>query len=274
MVFSKNFFKYLSLFIFCLYPFKLKGETWVVSSYPLYKIFSEIFSEKRLYLVQPPKGEFHFYEPLPKDWERIKKAEFVALLGTEPFAKKVYQLVPDERLFSLMNRGEELSDPHIWFDLKRLKTKLKNLMEKEFLKRDPNYPKWQERMQNFFKELSKLEREYATLKGCKVKEVYVLGHRVFYYLFRDVGIKEKSLVAGHHHGEITPKRLKEFLYEVKKSQIKGILLTEWEYLRFVPIFEKEGLKVYKVLTGDQNFEGNFLFLLEFNLKILRELLNC
>ena len=265
----------LILFItFLFFPLKLRGETWVVSSYPLYKIFSEIFPEKKLYLIQPPKGEFHFYEPLPRDWEMIKRAELVAILGTEPFAKRVYQLVTKERLFSLADRGENLPDPHLWFDLKRLKLKLKNLMEREQLKGDPNYPKWQERMQKFLKDLTGLEKEYTSLSRCKEKELYVVGHKVFYYLLKDQGISEKSLVTGHHHGEVTPKKLKDFLSEAKRKNIKGVLLTEWEYSRYIPLFEKEGLKVFKALTGDQNFEGDFLYLLKYNLDLIRQLLGC
>lgn len=269
----RKFFLYF-YFIIIFFPIQLKAETWVVSSYPLYKIFSEIFSEKKLYLIQPPRGEFHFYEPLPKDWEMIKKAELVAILGTEPFAKRVYQLVPEEKLLSLINKGENLPDPHLWFDLQRLKVKLQNLMERELLKRDPNYAKWRKRISSFFQELAELEKEYVSLKDCKEKKVYILGHGIFYYLFKDTGIQEKALIAGHHHGEITPKRLREFLIKAKKNQIKGIVLTDWEYSRYVSIFEKEGLKVYKALTGDQNFEGDFPFLLRFNLNILKELLNC
>jgi len=256
------------------YPCLLLAETWVVSSYPLYKIFSEIFAEKKLYLIQPPKGEFHFYEPLPKDWEMIKKAELVAILGTEPFAKKVYQLVPENKLFSLKDKDEEVPDPHLWFDLKRLREKLEELMEKRTIKKDPHYLKWKERLQKFLKELTEIESAYASLSQCSKKELYVLGHRVFYYLLKDTGISENSLVVGHHHGEITPKRLRAFLLEAQKKKIKGVLLTEWEYLKYSQILEKEGFKIYKVPTGDQNYEGDFLYLLKFNLKIFQEVLNC
>ncbi len=270
---KKGFFL-LGLIIILFYPYVLKAETWVISSYPLYKIISGIFPEKNLYLIQSPKGDFHFFEPLPKDWERIKKAQLVFILGTEPFARKIYQLVPQERIFSLKDRKETLPDPHLWFDLKRLKVKLEDLLKREELKKDPNYVRWKERVQKFLKELAEVEREYAQLSKCKGKELYVLGHRVFYYLLKNTGISEKSLIAGHHHGEVTPKRLKDFLSEAKRKGIKGVALTEWEYFKYSQIFEKEGLKVYKVLTGDQDFEGDFLFLLKHNLQIIKDLLNC
>jgi len=266
---------WLGLFLLLLFfPQGLKAETWVVSSYPLYKIFQEIFPEKKLYLLQSPKGEFHFSEPTPKEWELIKRAEFIILVGTEPFAEKIFRFSSEEKVFSLRDRGESLPDPHLWFDLARVERKLKALLSKKALQSSPDYKKWQERGERFLKELSALRAEYASLSSCKGKEVYVIGHRVFYYLFKETKVKEITLIAGHHHGEITPQKLVNFLKEAKKKGLPGVLLTEREFLRYKGLFEKEGLKVREAFSGDRDAQGTFLEMLRQNLKVLQELLQC
>jgi len=263
----------LLFFIFFL-PYALKAETWVVSSYPLYKIFKEIFPQKELHLLQPPKGEFHFFEPTSRDWEKIKRAEVVAIVGTEPFAKRIYQLAPEERIFSLKEKSERVFDPHLWWDLERLEGRLKAFLNRDLLKRDSNYAIYKERGEAFLKELSLIRQNLRKLSECKQKEIYILGHAVFYYLFKDTGIKENPLISGHHHGEVSPQKLVNFLKTAKAKGIKGILLTDREFLKYKALFEKEGLMVKEVWSGDREVEGSFIELLKKNLQVFKEVLNC
>ncbi|MFN3921251.1 MAG: metal ABC transporter substrate-binding protein [Caldimicrobium sp.] len=261
------------LFLFFL-NWDLWAQNWVVSSYPLSKICQELFPEERLYFLSPPKGEFHFSEPTFKDWEAIKRAELIILVGSEPWAKKVHNMVPKEKIIALASLGERLPDPHLWFDFNRIEKFIQTLVNHPTVKAKPYYKKANERADNFLKKLSFLQKEYASLSQCKEKEFYTLGHQVFYYLFKDLGIKENSLVKGHHHGEISLKRLKEVLTVAKKRGVKKILLTEKEFVRYKDIFLREGFQVFEAWPGDYDLPGSYLQLMERNLEVFKNLLNC
>ncbi len=268
-------FKLLSLILFFLFlPKVIWADTWVVSSYPLAKIWRELFVEEKLYFLAPPKGEFHFLEPSPKDWDSIRKAEFVILVGSEPWAKKVYQFIPKEKVFSLAEPSEKLPDPHLWFDFPRVERLIKNFLNHPKVKEKSYYEKAKERAEDFLKKLRELQGDYKNLSQCRVKEFYSIGHRVFYYLFVNTGIKENSLIRGHHHGEISTRTLKTILTEAKKKGINKILLAEREFAKYKDIFIREGFQVYEVWSGDYEVPGLFLQLMQENLEVFKNLLGC
>ncbi|MFN3504877.1 MAG: metal ABC transporter substrate-binding protein [Caldimicrobium sp.] len=268
--------KHIFLFLFCIFYFTkpLLAKEWVVSSYPLAKIWEELFPEEKLYIITPPKGEFHFTEPTTKDWEAIKKAEFVIIVGSEPWAKRVYKLVPKEKIFSLTYAEEKLIDPHLWFDLKRVERLLNYFLSHPMVKEKPYFEKAKLRVEQFLSKLTELQKNYSTLSSCKEKKFYSIGHQVFFYLFKDTGIKEISLIKGHHHGEVSTKRLKEILTDAQRKQIKKILLSEREFIKYKEFFIREGFQVYEVWTGDYDMPGTFIELMEKNLETFKRLLNC
>lgn len=274
MVLGKGrIFSLLALF-FLLFVQELWAQNWVISSYPLYKICQELFPEEKLYSLNPSKGEFHFSEPTLKDWKVMKEADLVILAGSEAWAKKVYSLIPREKIIVLASPNESLPDPHLWFDFNRIERFVKNLMAHPTIKAKPYYKKAKERAELFLKRLALLQGEYASLDQCKEREFYNLGHQVFYYLFKDTGIKEIALIKGHHHSEITTKRLKEVIAEAKKRGIKKLLLSEQEFSKYKKFFVKEGFQVFEAWSGDYYLPGNYLELMEMNLKIFKSLLNC
>ncbi|MFN3406211.1 MAG: metal ABC transporter substrate-binding protein [Caldimicrobium sp.] len=268
--------KYFVLFFFWIFLFanSLFAKEWVVSSHPLSKIWAELFSEEKLYVITPPKGEFHFTEPTVKDWEAIKRADFVIIVGSEPWAKRVYKLVPKEKIFSLAKQEEKMIDPHLWFDLNRVEMLLKSFLSHPKVQEKPYYEKAKLRVEQFLSKLRELQKGYSALSTCREKQFYSIGHQVFYYLFKDTGIKEVSLIRGHHHGEISPKRLKEILVEAKRNQVKKMLLAEREFVKYKDFFIKEGFQVYEVWTGDYDMPGTFIELMLKNLETFKIILNC
>ncbi len=263
-----------ALLILSLFPKRSFTQEWVVSSYPLYKIWKELFPEEPIYLIQPPKGEFHFAEPRPKEWEKIKKAEFVIIVGSEPWAQRVYKITSPEKIFSLSRVGEKTQDPHLWFDLNRVERLLKEFLESSSLKKRPLYPTYLKRTEIFLGKLKHLRENFQELQKCPMKEFYSLGHSVFYYLFKDTVIKEIPLIKGHHHGEISSKKLRELLTLAKEKKIAKIVLTEREFIKHKSFFEREGLEVLEAWSGDYEAPGTFLELIENNLRVFKKLLQC
>ncbi|WP_068515781.1 metal ABC transporter substrate-binding protein [Caldimicrobium thiodismutans] len=270
----KKVFLIFFLYILFSFPQIAFGQRCVVSGYPLFKILQEIWPEEKCYLLQPPRGEFHFAEPTPKDLELIKKAEFVFIVGTEPWAKRVYNLTSQERIIALGKPSERISNPHLWFDFDRVYSFLKEFTNHPAFKKRQEFPKIVERQKIFEKNLKTLEEQYKALDKCPKKEFYLLGHSVFGPLFRDTGIKEIPLIKGHHHGEITPKKLQELLLKLKKGGAKAILLGEKELIKYKTLFEKEGLEVKEVWTGDYDRPGSFTDLMKENLALFKYVLSC
>ncbi len=273
---AKNFLiKGLFFLFFLSYPLLSQANcNWVISSYPLYKIFKEIYLEKNLCLIQPPKGEFHFSEPSPKEWELIKKSDLVILVGTEPWAKRVEKLLSSNKILTLTEKVEKIRNPHLWFDLSRIETIIKRSLELPQIKTDLQFKEYQKRSEAFLRRLKQIEKGYQNLSTCSYKNFYNLGHKVFTNLLKDTLIKEVALIEGHHHGEISSKKLLNFLTSAKKEGIKKIILTEREFIKYKNLFEKEGISVMEVWSGDRDIPGGFLDLLEKNLTIFKEVLNC
>lgn len=263
----------LTLFLILVPKILFAGE-WVISSYPLFKIMQEIFKEERLHLIQPPKGEFHFADPTPKDWQRVREAELLIIVGTEPWAKKVSKILPSGKIFSLTKTGEKYPDPHLWFDFDRLERALRELTELQVVKAKPLFSTYKKRMEDFLLKLREVKKVYQSLKNCPQREFYSLGHGAFYYLSKEASIKEIPLIKGHHHGEISSKKLREVLQSIKEKRIKAILLTEREFIRYKRTFENEGVEVLEAWTGDFDIPGDYLSLLEDNLKVFKKILNC
>lgn len=270
----RQIFFIICLWILFLFPKVALGQRCVVSSYPLFKILQELWPEEKCYLLQTPRGEFHFAEPTPRDLELIKKAELVFIVGTEPWAKRIYNLISKDRIMALSKPSEKISNPHHWFEFNRIYSTLKEFTNHPTLKKSQDYSKVLERQKIFEKNLKTLEEQYQALGKCPKKEFYLLGHRVFSPLFKDTGIKEIPLIKGHHHGEITPKNLQELLLKAKKGGAKVILIGERELIKYKPFFEKEGLEVREVWTGDYDKPGSFIDLMRENLALFKHVLSC
>lgn len=267
------FFILFLVTLFKLPIWSVAGE-WAISSYPLFKICKEIFAEESLYLIQPPKGEFHFAEPSPREWDRIRRAELVVIVGTERWAKRVYNIQKKENVISLLREGEKPLDPHLWFDFERVERFLRALLAHPQVQRKPSYERYQKRVEEFLTRLNSIRQSYLELGKCPRKEIYNLGHKVFYYLLKDTQVKEIPLIRGHHHGEPSMKSVREVIARAKEKRVTKIVVTESAFLRHREFFEKEGIQLIEAWSGDRDVPGSFLELLEKNLNVFKKILDC
>lgn len=249
----------------------------VVSNSALEKLIKEIVSTKQnVITLQSEKRDFHSFEPTFSQWNLIRNADLVVIVGTEHWATKVYQIRANKPLLSLARGQTRFIDPHLWFDLNRVKRLASDLVQ--FLEvRDPgNKIFYRERLQQFLKSLNLLEAKFKDLKNCQYKEVYILGHPVFNYLLTPYGIKEKTLIKGHHkEGEPSAKTLTEMLQNIHKRSPKIVFITDPEFENYVSLFESKGVKVVTLWSGGTyRFQGSFTELLDYNLSWLRHALSC
>jgi len=247
----------------------------VVSSYPLKKIIEESCPSLKFYFLNPIGENFHFFEPTPFQWKEIKQADLLILVGTEPWAKKAFSLRKNKCILSLMREDEKIEDPHLWFDFLRIKNFVKALQT--YLKNNDlaTYNACKETFQKFLSQLESLEKEKNSLKKCKKKEVFIIGHPIFYYLFKDTGIKEITLVkSGVHHIEPNIKTFKNFLDQIQDKKAKVVFFTDLHLIKFKELIEQKGIKVKFLWSGGIYQEGSFSQLMKDNLLKIKEALEC
>lgn len=265
------------LLVFILFLEKGYALTIVVSNSPLEKLVKEISQPyHHVISLQTETKDFHIFEPSPSQWKLISKADLVIIVGTESWASRVYTLRSNKPFMSLARGQTRFIDPHLWFDLTRVKQLVEDLVK--FLKiRDPqNASVYEIRKKRLISQLEEIEKRYARLGLCKYKEIFVLGHPVFYYLLNKPNIKEVTLIKGHHkEGEPSVKVLTEILKKAQSRDPKLVFLTDPEFEKYKDFFERKGIKVIKLWSGGTyKFEGTFGELLEYNLKNFEQALGC
>lgn len=267
---------YLIIFILFVYIGKISALEIVVSNQPLKKIVKEIASEHNIYQIQKEGTDFHFYEPNFLDFKRIKNADLVILVGTEPWIKKIHLFSENKKILTLSENKYQFLDPHLWFDLDRVRKLVKNLTEYLIKNDSPRKEIYQKRMEKFLAGLNKIQKDYEKLKNCKYKEIYILGHPIFGYLLKYSGIKEITLIKGYHkEGEPSIKTLNEILNKVKIRENKMVFLADPEFEKYQDFFQKQGIKVVKLWSGGSYYmSGGYLDLLKYNLENIKKALGC
>jgi len=265
-----------SLVIWIFYIGHALAFEFVTSVSPLKKLVKELFPEYSVKVILPPGRDFHTYEPTLYQWQEIKKADVVVIVGTEPWAERVFNIREHKPVFSLLGSNEVVKDPHLWFDLDRIKKlaiSLVNFMTNRFKDKKREFA---QRLKTFLKEINEIKKEYQELGKCKVKKFFLLGHPVFDYLLRGTGVKEVTLVKGYHREETPGMRsFYHMLEEIKKLRINLVFISDPEFLRYKDFFENKGIKVETLWSGAGFPEkGGFVKLLKENLEKIKKALNC
>jgi len=273
--------KFLLIFLFSIFIFlflekPLYALEIVVSNSPLEKIVREIASDCKIYQLQSEKEDFHSYEPTLSQWQKIKTADLVIIVGTERWAKRVYELRKGKEILSLSKREERFLDPHLWFDLERVKALIKELGD--YLGKKEPYKKgfYQKNVQKFLKSLEEVKKDYSELKNCKFKEIYILGHPVFGYLLKGSKIEQMTLLKSpHKEGEPSIKALTEMYKKLKTKGVEIVFLVDPEFEKYRGFFEEKGIKVIKLWSGGTYYmPGSYIELLRYNLLNIKKALKC
>jgi len=235
----------------------------VVSGYPLFSLVKSLFPQAKIYSILPPRGDFHHHELRPKDLENIKQADLVLLVGSEPWAKRVFKLKP-KGILSLAKPDEKLPDTHVWFKLERIERLLEELSG--FADKS--------NVESLLAELKGLKAERESLAVCQNKVFYHLGHKVFYYLIEGSGVEEVPLVKGHHHGEISPGSLMKFLKEMEAKNVKRVVLSSSEFIRYEKYFKSKGYEIIRAYSGDEPINMSYPEFIRHNILAIKKALHC
>ncbi len=275
----KRFFLFLCVIFVSFSTFtcelQAKALKIVVSGYALEKVVKEACPLLKFESLLPPQGEFHSFEPSFSQWKAIKEADLVILVGTEPWAGKVFSLKEKKQVLSLLKWGERVKDPHLWFDLSRIAELVKDL--KNYLKKNApeTYAACNTNFERFLENLTFLKARFKALRSCQKREVFILGHPVFSYILGEGGIRQVCLVKGYfHQAEPGIKSITELLKKIKDSGEDTIFLTDPDFAKFEEFFRAKGIRVKYLWSGDTYHPGSFTELLEKNLSEIEEVLKC
>ena len=235
----------------------------VVSGYPLLSLATSLFPKAKIYSILPPKGDFHHHELKPKDLQAIKQADLVIIVGTEPWAKRVFRL-KSEKILSLARPEERPKDPHLWFSLDRVERLVKELSR--FAEK--------KELEKVLAEVQDLKKEREKLASCKNKTSFHLGHPVFYYLVEGTGIEEVPLVRGYHHGEVSPGTLIKFLKALEAKGIKRVLVSSSDFTKYENYFKTKGYEVIRAYSGDESINLSYQDFIKHNIVAIRKALYC
>jgi len=253
--------------------FRAFGFEVVVSNSPLKKLVKEVFPQVKVVQILPSGADFHSYEPSFSQWLKVKKADLVVIVGTEPWAKRVFAMRRSKPVLAL-SKEDRVKDPHLWFDLTRVRhlvLALKTFLEKKFPSKKREI---ENRCKRFLAKLSQVKREYESLAKCKGKVIFVAGHPVFDYLLKLARKKEVTLVKGYEEEE--EPSVRDFLTFLKGAKKQGngiVFLADPRFERYLSRFKACGLKTFKLWTGaGYVMKGSYIYLLEYNLKTMKKAL--
>lgn len=277
--------KNIIFLIFFLFSVTFGRELIIVSVYPFYDVVKDVAGNGfKVESLVPPRADYHMYELGPRDIIKLHLAKvlFVSGVPLGEWEEKV-QKITDAKVFKLSKGIELLSyghkklgkDPHFWISPKRMLKVAQNVYEAL----SSVYP--EENFKETYKEtsekLEKLHKKYErTLSTCQIKRFGAV-HPAFGYLAKDYGLKQVVIREEHGHGGISPRELLKIVKEIKRKNLKVILVPKGVHSKVARVLEEEyGVEVYeinvKIIPEDE--DDNYYKIMERNLSTLRKALRC
>ncbi len=257
----------------------------LVSIYPFYDVVKDIAGEGfKVESLVPPRADYHLYELGPRDIIKLHLAKvlFVSGVPLGEWEEKI-QKITEAKVFKL-SEGIELlfygheelgKDPHFWISPKRMIKVAENVyidLKSVFPSRD-----FKKSYEETDKKLSQLHKEYEEkLATCEIKRFGAV-HPAFGYLARDYGLEQVVIREEHGHGDVSPKELARIVKEIKKGNLKVILIPKGAFSKVAQVLKEEyGVEVYEINVKiiPESEGDNYYKIMERNLKTLRKALRC
>lgn len=185
-------------------------------------------------LIIPAGGDPHIYEPQVSDKEKISSADLVLYHGLH-FEGKMQEILehkgvalskdfPAEAILKMEEDGEEVTDPHFWFDIS-LYIKATEAAGESLVKLLPEEKEYLEaQTQAYVKKLKDLDAEIRkTLEVLpKEKRYLVTPHDAFFYFARTYGFEVFAPQGVSTEAEADVKSIKETVDFIVNNKIKAI----------------------------------------------------
>ena len=223
--------------------------------------------------LTPAGVEPHDLELTPRDVQRLQDADVVLYLGNG-FMPALEDAVEGEDNAIDLLAGEPLRgrDPHVWLDPRRLAR-----MAREIATMLGD----QAAADSVVRDLDALDAEYRQdLAQCERREI-VTSHAAFGYLAHAYGLQQVALSGLSPEAEPTPRRLEEFVDEVRERGASTVFFETLVSPRLAETVARDAgasvasLDPLEGLSADAIEDGrDYVSVMRDNLATLREALGC
>ena len=287
--------------------------TIVTTFYPTYEITKAIIGDTAdVKIVIPPRSEPHSFEPTPSQIVALSKSQvFITMGGMFEHIErsliiansniKVVDATHDIKLIRAEEHDdshdekegddeheheEEHSDdeehqhehgeydPHVWLSIKNMEIMAEEIA-KQLIKVYPeNSQIYSKNLNNYIKNLKKLEEEYnLRLSNCRKNKI-IVSHKAFGYLARNYNFEQISIAQMSPDDKPTPKAIKEVIDEAKKHNISYIFRERGEKKISQSIADEIGAEVLDLNPIKLNDDETYFSIMRGNLEQLAKGLEC
>lgn len=250
---------------------KAEKKTVTVTTSFIYDMVKELVGDKvNRELIIPAGEDPHLYIAKPQDLEKITKADLVLYHGLhfegkmqEVLEKKGYAIAStfaQDKIGKMEEDGEEIIDPHFWFDVDLYKEAVSNASKKLVELLPEEKENIEKNTEKYLAELTKLDEENKTEldKIAKESRYLITPHDAFNYFSRRYGIEVVAPQGVSTDSEVANKDIDKTVDFIVEHKVKAIFAeSTTDPARMEKLKEAckaKGFEV-KVVSG----EGNELF---------------
>ena len=279
----------------------------IASIYPVADMVRQVGGDHvRVTCVLPPGASPHTFEPKPDLVRAFSSARIFFMIGAglEFWAGKFIQLSGPNLLTVVLSRGVDLiastehdhehdleghpheneaktlknepavANPHIWLDPVIVKSMVHKITA-ALCEVDPRHvPYYNERSQNYLKELDRLDHLIAGTTARFKNKKYVAFHASWDYFARQYGLEPAGVIEAAPGRNPTPLQIKKIIAAIKQYHIRAVFAEPQLNPRAAEVIAKEArvrILLLDPIGGPKQPYGNtYVDLMTHDLNILKE----
>lgn len=253
-------------------------KTVAATTYPSYFIASQIAGNNfKIINISANSTDAHDFEPTPHDVYLLKTADLSILSGMH---LDDWALKAGSSNNSIdMSRYVKIdgTNPHYWMDFENLKS-MSSVIAKKLSEMEPTKAtEFELNNKKFISRIDDIAKEYAALKECKNKNIFV-SHDAFGYMSKPLGI---NIIAIHQsedvHGEPSLAMMANSLQLAKSKNIKTVFYESGETKKDAEFAAKElngDIKLLFTMEAAPVKDKDFIAMLKENLNNFKGAMDC
>jgi zinc transport system substrate-binding protein len=266
----------------------------VTTIFPLSDFARQITAgQDEVYQLIPTSAEVHDFQLRPSDLAKLKSASILIRIGSnlEPWLDRILNNLGNQQLTVISfteilknsaYAGLRIEDPHLWLDFEADQLLVKTITEVLAQLNPARADTYRKNGQALIDRLVWLDNQYQqNLAFCQSSDLVIAGHQAFGYLAARYKLNQIALTGLNPEAQPTPRRWQEVINLIRARQIKSIFYESSSPPQYTREIAREtGARFYRLSTGvnlskdEINQNKSFLSLMEENLKVLIEGLNC
>ncbi|WP_432570980.1 metal ABC transporter substrate-binding protein [Kineococcus sp. SYSU DK005] len=249
-----------------------------VSSYPLQYVAERVTAGRaEVDNLVPPGADSHALELSAQQVGRLGEADLVVhLSGLQPAVDEALEAQPPAHLVDAAALADLHGDPHFWLDPTRM-ARLAEQVAGAASEVDPEgEQQYAANAERLARELTELDREYATALAPCADATLVTAHEAFGYLAQRYHLQQVGINGIDPHVEPSPARLRDVVDTVRGRDVRTVFFEATTSAAVAETLAQDTgvrtsvLHPVERVTREQDYPG----LMRENLTALTEGLNC